>query len=181
MRAVITGLWLVLAVTSGLAGQNPPNPSQIRSGGALAHQLLGTWRLISIGSVRQDGTFEPVPELGSRAIGYLMYDTTGHMCVSLANPDHPRWANPEKPTEAERLHSFDVVFAYCGTYEVQEKENRVIHRPEMASWPHYVGTDQFRNIRMQGDRLILSDKETPPNGEPHEYQITWERVRKQNQ
>ncbi len=68
-----------------------------------------------------------------------------------------------------------------GTYEVQEKQRRVIHRPEMASWPHYIGTDQFRNIRMEGDRLILSEKETPPNGEPHEYQITWVRVKKQGQ
>jgi hypothetical protein len=156
MRTVIAALSLVLAMTNGPVGQNPPSSSQTKPGAPLARQLLGTWRLISIGSIRPDGSLEPVPELGPRAIGYLMYDTTGHMCVSLASPDHPRWANPEKPTEAERLHSFDVMFAYCGTYEVQEKESRVIHRPEMASWPHYVGTDQFRNIRMQGDRLILS-------------------------
>ncbi len=51
----------------------------------------------------------------------------------------------------------------------------------MASWPHYVGTDQIRNIRMEGARLILSEKETPPSGELHEYQITWERVKKQGQ
>ena len=181
MRTVVIGwLWLVFTVTSMLA-QNPPSSSQTKSAGSLANQLLGTWRLISIGSVRPDGTFEPVPELGPHAIGYLMYDTTGHMCVSLANPNHPRWANPEKPTEAERLHSFDVMFAYCGSYEVQEKERRVIHRPEMASWPQYVGTDQFRNIRMEGDRLILSEKETPPNGEAREYFVTWERVVKRSQ
>jgi len=110
-----------------------------------------------------------------------MYDTTGHMCVSLANPNHPRWANPDKPTEAERLRSFDAMFAYCGTYEVQENEHRVIHRPEMSSWPHYIGSDQFRDIRMKGDRLILSDTDMLPNGEHREYQITWERVRKPNQ
>ncbi len=177
MRAVIASGWLVLALTTGLGGQNPPSSSPTKTAVPLARQLLGTWRLISIGSIRPDGTLQPVPELGPHAIGYLMYDTTGHMCVSLANPDHPRWANPDKPTEAERLHSFDAMFAYCGTYEVQQKENRVIHRPEMASWPHYIGTDQFRNIRMKGDRLILSEKETPPNGGPHQYQITWERVR----
>jgi hypothetical protein len=52
----------------------------------------------------------------------------------------------------------------------------VIHRPEMGSWPHYIGTDQNRNFHLQGDRLILSDEETPPGGERRPYQITWERV-----
>jgi hypothetical protein len=47
----------------------------------------------------------------------------------------------------------------------------------MGSWPHYIGTDQNRNFRLEGDRLILSEEETPPNGERRRYQITWERIR----
>ena len=140
-------------------------------------RLIGTWRLVSAGTFRADGTFEPFSEYGANPKGYLMYDTTDHMCVSLSNANHPRWANPEKPTDAERLRSFDAFFAYCGAYEVLEKEGRVIHRPEVGSWPHYIGTDQSRNFRLEGDRLILSSEETPPGGEHRRYQITWERVR----
>jgi len=73
------------------------------------------------------------------------------MCVSLSNPDHPRRANPEKPTDAEKVRSYDAFFAYCGTYEVRERENRVIHR-QMAYYPHYIRTDQNRNFRIEGDR-----------------------------
>ena len=178
---MISILLLVLSVTLNLRAQNQPSSSSPGSKLPLASRLLGTWRLISIGTIRPDGTLESLPDLGPHATGYLMYDTTGHMCVALANPNHPRWANPDKPTEAERLRSFDAMFAYCGTYEVQENEHRVIHRPEMSSWPHYIGSDQFRNIRMKGDRLILSDTDRLPNGEHREYQITWERVRKPNQ
>jgi len=140
-------------------------------------RLIGTWRLVSAGTFRPDGTFEPFSEYGPNPKGYLMYDTTGHMCVSLSNANHPRWANPEKPTDAERLRSFDAFFAYCGGYEVREKESRVIHRPEVGSWPHYLGTDQSRDFRFDGDRLMLSSEETPPGGEHRRYQITWERVR----
>ena len=139
-------------------------------------RLIGTWRLVSAGTFRSDGKFEPYPEYGPNPIGYLIYDTTGHMCVSLANPNHPHWANPEKPTDVEKLRSYDVFFAYCGSYEVREKESRVIHRPEVGSWPHYIGTDQSRNFRLEGNRLILSEEETPPSGERRRYQITWERV-----
>lgn len=87
-------------------------------------------------------------------------------------------AIPAKPTDAEKLRSYDAFFAYCGTYEIREKEGRVIHRPEMGSWPHYIGTDQNRNFRLEGERLVLSDEETPPGGERRRYQITWERVAK---
>jgi hypothetical protein len=143
-----------------------------------AHRLIGTWRLVSAGNIRKDGSLEPFSEYGPHPIGYLMYDSTGHMCVSLANPDHPHWANAAKPTDAEKIESFRAMFAYCGTYEVQEKEKRVIHRPEMASWPHYVGTNQLRPYRFEGNHLILSDHEQAPDGEDGAYRITWERVEK---
>jgi Lipocalin-like domain len=140
-------------------------------------RLVGTWHVVSAGTFRKDGAFEPYPEYGPNAIGYLMYDPNNHMCVSLANPVHPGWANPEKPTDQEKVRSYDSTFAYCGTYEVREKESQVIHRPELCSWPHYIGTDQVRNFRLAADRLILSAEETPPNGEYRRYQITWQRVR----
>ncbi len=140
-------------------------------------RLVGTWHVVSAGTFRKDSAFEPFPEYGPNAIGYLMYDPTGHMCVSLANPVHPRWANREKPTNDEKVRSYDSTFTYCGTYEVREKESQVIHRPELCSWPHYIGTDQVRNFRFVDDQLILSAEETPPNGEYRRYQITWQRVR----
>jgi intradiol ring-cleaving dioxygenase-like protein len=37
-----------------------------------------------------DPVFEGVPEYGPDPIGYLMYDDTGHMCVTLANHPSPR-------------------------------------------------------------------------------------------
>jgi len=66
--------------------------------------------------------------------------------------------------------------AYCGTYEVREKEHQVIHRPELAEWPHYIGSDQVRNFRFEGDSLIFSADETRPGGGRSQYAITWKRV-----
>jgi hypothetical protein len=169
--------FLLLLTSVVILAQNRAKVSGAHGEPGARERLLGTWRLVSAGTFRSDSTFEPYPEYGPHPIGYLMYDPTGHMCVSLSNPDHPRWTNSEKPTDAEKLRSYDAFFAYCGTYEVREKENRVVHRPEMGSWPHYIGTDQNRNFRLEGDRLILSEEETPPNGERRRYQITWERIR----
>jgi hypothetical protein len=170
-------LFLLLAANLTAFAQSAANAAATQGEPGARERLIGTWRLVSAGTLRPDGKLEPFPEDGPNPIGYLIYDTTGHMCVSLSNPNHPHWANPEKPTEAERLRSFDAFFAYCGTYEVREKEGRVIHRPEEASWPDYIGTDQSRNFRLEGNRLILWGEETSPNGEHSRYQITWERVR----
>lgn len=167
---------LATSITITASAQSSPKVKPSRPAQSATTRLIGTWKLVSAGTFRADGAFEPFPEYGPHPIGYLMYDATGHMCVSLSNPNHPHWANPEKPTDAERLRSFDAFFAYCGTYEVREKENRVIHRPEMASWPHYIATDQGRNFRLDGNRLILSDEETPPGGEHRRYEIAWERI-----
>jgi len=171
MRLSLSLCFLLVSVSS--FAQSP-----VARATASSSPVIGTWRLISAGNVYKDGRFEPFAEYGPQPIGYLMYDVTGHMCVSLANPKHPRWANEEKPTVAEKAESFRVMFAYCGTYEVQENEHRIIHRPEMASWPHYVGTDQVRPYRLEGNRLILSGTETAPGDQPSDYQIIWERVEK---
>jgi hypothetical protein len=140
-------------------------------------RLIGTWRLVSAGELSPDGSIQPFPEYGPHPFGYLMYDKTGHMCVTLANPNPPHWADPEKPTDAERAVTHKGMMAYCGAYEVHEKEGQVIHRPELAEWPHYIGSDQVRNFRFEGDRLILSSEEARPGGELRRYRITWERVK----
>jgi ketosteroid isomerase-like protein len=144
-------------------------------------RLIGTWRLISAEGLRPDGSLQPFAEFGAHPIGYLMYDKTAHMCVTLANPSPPRWADPAKPSDSERALTHKGMEAYCGTYEVREKEGQVIHRPELAEWPHYIGSDQVRNFRLEGNHLILSLEETPPNGEKRKSRIIWERVGKQDQ
>ena len=139
-------------------------------------RLIGTWRLVSAEALRPDGLAQAFPEFGPKPIGYLMYDKTRHMCVTLANPNPPRWANPAKPTDSERVLTHKSMEAYCGTYELREQQHQVIHRPELAEWPHYIGSDQVRNFRFENDRLILSLEETIPNGERRRSQITWQRV-----
>ena len=173
------GKWQIVAAQDMQVHENPSDLKENPVGeGGTRERLVGTWRLVSAGTFRRDGSFETMPEYDPHPIGYLIYDPTGHMCVSLSNPNHRPWADPEKPTDAEKLRSYDAFFAYCGTYEIREKEQRVIHRPEMGSWPHYIGTDQNRNFRLEGHRLILSGEETSPGGERRRYEITWERIAK---
>ena len=161
------GRWRIVGGQETRVSQ--PEPS-------VGNPLIGTWRLVSTEAILPDSSSKPFPEFGAHPVGYLMYDATGHMCVTLANPNPPHWADPAKPTDAERALTHKAMEAYCGTYEVREKESQVIHRPELAEWPHYIGSDQVRNYRLNGARLILSLEEIIPNGGRRRSQITWERV-----
>jgi hypothetical protein len=173
MKKYLLAAVLLLSFSSGLLISAENKGAQMGA----RERLIGTWRLVSAENVQPDGSSQPFPEYGPHPVGYLMYDKTGHMCVTLANPNSPRWADPEKPTDAERALTHKGMIAYCGTYEVHEKEGQVIHRPELAELPHYIGSDQVRNFHFEGDRLILSAEEARPDGERRRYRITWERVK----
>jgi hypothetical protein len=57
---------VVFAQISAKLGGAPGEPG--------AHEpLIGTWRLVSAGTLRSDSTFEPFPEYGPHPIGYLMH------------------------------------------------------------------------------------------------------------
>jgi hypothetical protein len=66
-------------------------------------------------------------------------------------------------------------FAYCGRYEIDVKQERIVHLPEVATDPGYVGSRQIRPYRFESGRLILSDVER--NDPPVAcWTIIWEKV-----
>jgi len=141
--------------------------SQIRD------RIVGTWRLVSTEETMKDGTTRPFPSYGPHAKGFLMYQPDGYMCADLVNPDRPRWADPAHITTEEKVAAADGTFAYCGRYEINEK--RIVHLPEVATNPGYVGSRQIRPYYFEGSRLILSDVE---KNDPAvaSWKIIWEKA-----
>jgi len=50
----------------------------------------------------------------------------------------------------------------------------MIHLPELASTPDFVGSRQPRPYSFEGNRLTFSAPDTSPNGGT--YRIVWEKV-----
>jgi hypothetical protein len=84
----------------------------------------------------------------------------GRMCAQLMNPDRPAWMEAGHPTDAEKTSAFDGFFAYCGKYEVDEAKHVMIHLPEVASWPGFVGSNRHRPYTFSdsGDLLTFRAK-----------------------
>jgi len=139
------------------------------------NQIVGTWKLVSTEETMKDGTTRPFPAFGPHAQGFLMYQPDGYMCGDLANPDRPKWADPSHPTPAEKTAVADGTFAYCGRYEIDVKHGQIVHLPEVATDPGYVGSRQIRPYLLEGRRLILSDvvKDDPSVAR---WKIVWEKV-----
>lgn len=145
--------------------------SQIRN------QLIGTWKLVSTEETLKDGTTRPFPQFGPSGKGFLMYQADGYMCVVLLNPDRQRRAGALHPTLEEKAAAADCTFTYCGRYEIDMERQHILHFPEIATDPNFVGSRQIRPFRFQGNHLIFSDieRESP---EVASWKIVWEKVRK---
>jgi len=157
---------VILCATSALA----QTESEIRN------QMVGSWKLVSAEETMKDGTTRSFPDFGPRPKGFLMYQHDGYMCAELMNPDRAKSADPARSTAEEKIAAAEGSFAYCGRYEIDAKQEWIVHLPEVASDPGYVGSRQVRPFRFEGGRLILSDIE---KNDPSvaRWKIVWEKVK----
>jgi Lipocalin-like domain len=139
-------------------------------------RLLGTWKLVSTEETLKDGSSRPFAQVGSRGKGFLLYQTDGYMCAHLFNPDQGKSADPAGVKVGEVLTHGDGSFAYCGRYEIDVERRQIIHFPEIATDPGFVGSRQIRPYEFEGDRLIFSDIETRDTAIAR-WKIVWEKLR----
>jgi hypothetical protein len=118
--------------------------------------IVGTWKLVSV--VYEDvATKERTPVLGEHPKG-----------IQIATPEG-RWlalvtaeGRQVPKTDAERARALNSMIAYTGRYRVED--GKVITKVEAAWNEAWVGTEQVRAIRFEGNRLYI---ESPPMPHPN--------------
>lgn len=138
---------------------------------------VGVWRLVSY-STQDPDTNEVFYPFGTDATGYLVYTAGGHMSANLQAGERPRFSagNRINAPELERARAFSSSTTYAGRFTWQG--NRVIHHVEVSSNPDWVGGDQLRFPRVEGDRLTITTPPLPtrPDGKLRVSTLVWERV-----
>ena len=167
MRNLVFILFALMLCGSSVFGQTE---SEIRD------RIVGTWKLVSTEQTMKDGTTRPFPRYGTQGKGFLMYQRDGYMCADLSNPDRAKWADPAHPTSEETFAAGRGTFAYCGHYEIDVKQRQLVHLPEVATDPGYVGSRQTRPYSFDDGRLVLGDVEKNDPAVAH-WKIVWEKVR----
>ena len=140
--------------------------------------LVGAWELVAWQLLDPDGglvePFGPAPQ------GLLVYGADGFMSVVITAPDRPRLPDdPAVRTEGAKASAFDGAHAYAGTWALLPGE--VVHRVRVSALPNYEGTEQRRQLDLDGDLLTLT---TPPGHAAHIApgsgvvgRLTWRRAR----
>ena len=169
----------ILMVTLCFAQQSKLSPEQehlAKMQAEIRDRIVGTWKLVSTEETLKNGTTRPFLPFGPHAKGFLMYQRDGYMCAQLMNPDRPKWADPLHPTAQEKAAAADGSFSYCGRYEIDMWQKWIVHLPEVATDPQYVGSRQVRPFSFEGGRLVLSDVE---KNDPSvaSWKIVWQKVR----
>jgi hypothetical protein len=118
--------------------------------------VVGVWRLVSV--VYEDAqTKERTPVLGERPRGRQIATADGHW-LALVTAE----GRPVPKTDEERAQALRTMISYTGRYRVEG--GKVITKVEAAWNEAWVGGEQVRFIRFEGDRLFI---ESPPMPHPN--------------
>jgi hypothetical protein len=135
----------------------------------MKERLIGTWRLVSYETIEPGG--RRARPYGN-AEGRLTYDSAGNMTGQVMRPDRAPVDRGDGSTPQVRA-AYAGYIAYFGTYDVVN-DTRVVHHVQGALNPGWVGGDQIRSMRFEGDRLVLH-VDVPKGDIVVRHELTWEK------
>jgi hypothetical protein len=123
-----------------------------------SQQIVGVWKLVSVMYEDQE-TKAQTAIMGDNPRGYQIATPDGRW-LALSTPS----GRTAPQTDEERAQAFRTMIAYSGRYSVQ---GSTITTKVDAAWNEsWVGGEQVRHIRFEGDRLYI---ESPPMPHPNMY------------
>jgi hypothetical protein len=122
-----------------------------------AAELVGVWRLRSFHDLDENGGRLEGP-LGEDPDGLLFYAADGHVSVTMARTDGGHGEGPD-------------YLSYAGTW--RRVGDRVFHHIGFAPNPDWVGTEQVRELALDGDLLTLTGTGLRT---PHPRVLVWHRT-----
>ena len=166
MRPVTLPLSSALAVLLLAGCATSPDPD------AQAPRLVGTWRLVSMHGVPEGEA--PTEIWGKHPPGYLVI--TPQRLIAVLTAQNRKVPTPPF-TPQDLVGSFVTQSAYSGPYRLEG--NRLITKVDASSYATWVGTDQVREFKLEGQRLLLSTPPMPlppPLNKVGRMHLAWEKI-----
>ena len=125
--------------------------------------LYGTWRLVKGISRDSEENLLPPPYGGAEAMALLSLRRDGRMISVLCD------SRVNIPSGEERDYT-----SYCGKYSFDG--SILITRVDACSDPARFGTNQVRQVRMEGNLLVLEPPPREKNGKTEYREMFWEKI-----
>ncbi|MBV8521243.1 MAG: lipocalin-like domain-containing protein [Acetobacteraceae bacterium] len=124
--------------------------------------IVGTWRLTT--ATAHDANGQPLPPpYGGKGMGRVVFSADGRMMSVVCD------GRAEIPPGARREYS-----SYCGNYTFDGR--RLITKVDVASDPTRIGSEQVRDVRFEGDRMVLRPPPRRSNDGIEQREIIWELI-----
>lgn len=136
----------------------------------IKEQLVGTWKLVH--SLERDKKGNIHYPFGPDAIGYIMYDSEGHMAVQICRKQRSYFSSQrlKEATEKEAVSLTQDYLAYFGQYKIDEKNKLLTHLLEGNLCPNFVRHAFQRQIKFYDNKLSLR-----PYNDGTDREILWEK------
>lgn len=116
----------------------------------------GVWKLTAY-DVEIQSTGEKFPPMGKNPTGYVIFTPEARVWFVLTGEGR----KPAKTAE-EKAELLETLVAYTGTYRIEG--DKWITNVEVAWNPAWVGTEQSRSFKIEGDHLqVLTPWRVMPN------------------
>ena len=122
----------------------------------LRQKIVGTWKLVSV-AYEDTTTGARTPIYGAHPKGIQIATAEGRW-LALMTAEGRGVPN----SDDARAQALKTMIAYTGRYRVED--GKVITKVEAAWNEAWVGTEQIREVRFDGDRLLL---QSPPMSHPN--------------
>ncbi|WP_428484434.1 lipocalin-like domain-containing protein [Rhodopila sp.] len=124
--------------------------------------VTGTWRLVRAVSHDANGNELPAP-YGGHAMGRVVLAADGRMMAVLCDG---RRTIPDGGTRDYN--------SYCGNYTFED--GQLITRVDAASDAGRIGSDQVRDVRFEGELMILRPPPRAYGGLVEQRELYWEKI-----
>lgn len=137
--------------------------------------IAGNWTLVSY--TREDpATGAATFPLGQKPTGTLFLLPGGRVSVVITGEGRVAAPHGAEGYVEKQAKLFQTMTAYSGTWSV--KGSTLTMHVEVSYQPGWVGTDQKREFRLDGDTLRIRTDPTPSvgDGKTYVYVLTWHRL-----
>ncbi len=161
--------WLLSMLTLVALAATPVRADDAK----LKQQIVGNWKLVSV-EYEDQQTKARSPVLGAKPRGYQIATADG-LWLALVTAE----GRPVPKTDEDRAKALRTMISYSGRYRVED--GKVVTKVEVAWNEAWVGGEQIRFIRFEGNDLLHI--ESPPMPHPNVNNavvrviVTWARTK----
>jgi hypothetical protein len=121
-------------------------------------QIVGVWSLVSDSNTSKDGVTKAGAAFGANPKGTIIFTSNGHYANVNSRADLPKFAsgNRMQGTSDENKAIVQGSIGHFGTYSVSPDGKVLTLKIEGGTWPSWTGTEQKRNLTLNGDELKYS-------------------------